>query len=189
MKWPVWTLLIRCSLASVLAETRTRAWFSGRVDLFEGGMECQRKPAAVWHQPQSCVSLARTKPEPALREFRDPNGRLFRLNLKTGATEWEDEKSQRSGEPGHADLEDWLRSDPAVTAAEEVRKDLALDLGMWPAPGGLRRESRPGQASALKAKAEVETKPSEQKILESQALMSLMEGSDLFLCVCAILFT
>lgn len=130
MKWPVWTLLIRCSLASVLAETRTKS-------------------------------------EPSLREFRDPNGRLFRLNLKTGATEWEDEKSQRSGEPGHAELEDWLGgSDPA---AEEVRQDLALDLGMRPASAP--RESRSGQASAaLKSlRAKVETKPSKQKMLESQA--------------------
>jgi hypothetical protein len=150
-------------------------------------MECQRKPAAVWHQPRSSVFSARTKSEPSLREFRDPNGRLFRLNLKTGATEWEDEKSQRSGEPGHAELEDWLGgSDPA---AEEVRQDLALDLGMRPASAP--RESRSGQASAaLKSlRAKVETKPSKQKMLESQAFMSLMDGSDIVCaCVCAILF-
>mmetsp|Transcript_9313 Transcript_9313/g.15969 ORF Transcript_9313/g.15969 Transcript_9313/m.15969 type:complete len:229 (+) Transcript_9313:160-846(+) len=130
MKWPVWTLLIRCSLASVLAEPRT-------------------------------------KPEPSLREFRDPNGRLFRLNLKTGATEWEDEKSQRSGEPGHAELEDWLGG--SDSAAEEVRQDLALDLGMRPT-ASLRGEKRPGQAStALKSLKAKETKSLEPKMLESQA--------------------
>eukprot|EP00435_Cladocopium_sp_Y103_P043479 s1971_g12.t1 len=147
MKLPVWTLLIRCSLARVIAETRT-------------------------------------KPEASLREFRDPNGRLFRLNLKTGATEWEDEKSQRPSEPGHAaELGDWLGgSDPA---AEEVRQDLALDLGMRAAPSGLRGESRSSQASAaLKSlKAKVETMSSEQKMLESQVFAVFLCSRAVFLAM------
>ena len=77
------------------------------------------------------------QPEPALREFRDPDGRRFRLNLKTGLTEWEDEKPPRqkadvAQKPQpvskSADLDDWLKvSDPA---AQEVREDLATDLWM-----------------------------------------------------------
>ena len=55
MKWPVWTLLIRCSLASVLAETRTRAWFSGGVDLLRGAWNVKgsQQLCGISHGPPS----------------------------------------------------------------------------------------------------------------------------------------
>ena len=66
-----------------------------------------------------CSALAREL-DP-IKEFHDPAGRAFRLDLATGETTWS------------TPHEDWLgwseRGDPV---ADEVRKDLATDLSLRP---------------------------------------------------------
>ncbi|CAK9041441.1 unnamed protein product [Durusdinium trenchii] len=93
MKWTVWTLLSRCTVASFLAIPSVRTEASKQ-----------------------------TEAQSPIREFRDPAGRLFRLNLNTGATEWD------SNDPTHLKAqgqEPAREGPPRVTVQAGLKEDKA----------------------------------------------------------------